>query len=94
MEKEHDVCPLWQIYLKGNKTTKLVPMGVWRSQEFVSMHHSNVVSPPQGAHACKRILNLSLIWTLYYVHFVMYLGCTALGMLVCMYPMCCILYET
>ena len=30
----------------------------------MSMHHSNVVSPPQGAHACKSILILSLIWTL------------------------------
>ena len=85
-------CPLWLIYLKRIKTTKLVPMGV-SSREFVSITQMYCLLLRELMHVNVSVFDRDLIMSILSLTH-MYLGCTALVMLVCMYAMCCILYET
>ena len=92
VKKTYHIYPLWKIY----EFTKLLPMAVWKKGgKFVSMHHSNVLTPPQlpsRVHACKimskiRGVNYMFRYGLYtYVcplcHY-LYMYGIMLGMILC-----------
>ena len=62
--KAHDMCPLWQSYWEGNKSTKLLPMAVWKTSR---MPHSNVLFPPASlsCHQGFMLANVFKISELY-----------------------------